>query len=279
MPTVVVRGEDDGYLLLYGQRRHAAAIAAGQLLPAIVTEGVDEADRIVIQLAENQCRKDLTPAEEGAAYEQLSVLGLSDAAIAKRTGTTKKRVQTARQVANSEVASAVSHRYALDLEQAAVVAEFGDDRQAVKTLTVVAKENPSQFAHVASRLRQDRELNQQRAAAVEALTEAGVTVLESSSEHPTATPLWRLCDGKDEGEMPPESHSGCPGHAAVVPEQSPESPRYLCLDPSAYGHRNRYSDNRRAAGGWRCHDRRAEGRAPRGRRVEQAVASGRTGAP
>lgn len=202
----------------------------------------------------------MTPAEEGAAYEQLSVLGLSDTAIAKRTGTTKKRVQTARHVANSEVASAVCHRYALDLEQAAVVAEFGDDRQAVKTLTVVAKENPGQFTHVASRLRQDRELTQQRAVAVEALTEAGVTVLESSSEHPTATPLWKLCDSEDDGEITPEAHSGCPGHAAVVPEHSPDSPRYLCLDPDAYGHRIRYSDNRRPAGGAMTDEQKAERR-------------------
>lgn len=51
VPTVVMRGEDEQYLLLYGQRRHAAAISAGKPLPAIVTEDVDEADRIVNQLA------------------------------------------------------------------------------------------------------------------------------------------------------------------------------------------------------------------------------------
>lgn len=62
VPTVVVRGEDDQYLILYGQRRHAAAIAAGRPLPAIVTEDIDEAGRIVNQLAENQYRKELTPA-------------------------------------------------------------------------------------------------------------------------------------------------------------------------------------------------------------------------
>ena len=260
VPTVVVRGRGDEYLLLYGQRRHAAAIAAGQLLPALVTDDVDEAECIVSQLAENQHRKDLTPGEEGAAYEQLSVLGLSDAAIAKRTGTTKKRVQSARQVAGSEVASAVAHRYALDLEQAAVVAEFGDDAQAVKTLTVAAKESPGQFPHVASRLRQDRERTQERAAAVEALAAAGVSVLESSSEHPTATALWNLCDGEDDAEVTPEAHSACPGHAAVVPELAPDRPRYFCLDPDAYGHRNRHGDTRRPAGGAMTDEQKVERR-------------------
>ncbi|MDP9403191.1 MAG: ParB/RepB/Spo0J family partition protein, partial [Actinomycetota bacterium] len=57
VPTIVVRGEGDGYLLLYGQRRHAAAIAAGQPLPALVTDNVGEAERIVTQLVENQHRK------------------------------------------------------------------------------------------------------------------------------------------------------------------------------------------------------------------------------
>ena len=260
VPTVVVRGQGDEYLLLLGQRRHAAAIAAGRPLPALVTDDVDEAERIVSQLAENQYRKDLTPSQEGGAYEQLSVLGLSDAAIAKRTGTTKRRVQSARQVAGSEVASAVAHRYALDLEQAAVVAEFGDDAEAVKTLTVAAKESPGQFPHVASRLRQDRERTQQRMAAVEALAAAGVTVLESSSDNPAATALWNLCDGEDDAEITPEAHSACPGHAAVVPEHTPDRPRYFCLDPDAYGHRNRYANSRRPAGGAMTDEQKVERR-------------------
>ncbi|MDP9402957.1 MAG: ParB/RepB/Spo0J family partition protein [Actinomycetota bacterium] len=258
VPTVVVRGEGDGYLLLYGQRRHAAAIAAGQPLPALVTEDVDEAERIVNQLVENQHRKDLTPGEEGAAYEQLSVLGMSDAAIAKRTGTTKRRVQSARQVAGSDVASAVAHRYALDLEQAAVVAEFADDAQAVKTLTGTAKDKPGRFPHVASRLRQDRERVQQWAATAEALAAAGVTVLESSRDHPTATPLWNLCDGEDDAEITPELHSGLPrprrrGAASTLLAARATS----ASTPTPTVNRNRYGDNPRPAGGRRPTSRRS----------------------
>lgn len=81
VPVVVVPDPDTegGYLIKYGQRRQAAAIAAGQPLPGIVAEDgdVDEAHRIATQMAENLFRKDLTLQEEAAGYEQLAAFDLS----------------------------------------------------------------------------------------------------------------------------------------------------------------------------------------------------------
>jgi ParB family chromosome partitioning protein len=203
-----------------------------------VAEHVDDrAARIIEQLVENGHRKALNLAEEVEAYRQLELCGLSATAIARRAGTTKKRVQDALAVAANDAAAAVVAEYNLDLDQATVITELGDDEETIATLTAAAAVGSGHFAHVASRLRKDRSDAQQRAETVAALTEAGITVLEPD-DGDSATRLNRLCDGEGEGseEITPEAHSGCPGHAAVVPEWDPSKVAYVCIDPDAYGH-------------------------------------------
>lgn len=246
-PAVVVRGDDDTYTLLFGHRRRAAAIAAERPLPVIVAGSVDEAQRIARQLAENLHRKDLTTGEEAAAYAQLAMLDMTDAAIARATGVTRQHVAKARKVADSDVAATVADRYHLTLDQAVTIAEFEDDRDAVKQLTVTARSNPGQFDHVASRMRQDRERAEQYAAAVEALTDAGVTILDRHGDRGKAEPLGDLTNTDDGAPLTAEQHVDCPGRAAVVPDFDPTEPRHYCLDPSAYGHRDRYSRSGRPA--------------------------------
>lgn len=248
VPTVVVRGEDGDLQLVCGQRRRAAAIAAERPMPAIVSADLDEAERIVDQLAENQHRKDLTPTEEGRGYQLLADLGLSDTVIAKRTGVTRRRVEKARRVVGSDTASVLADECGLTLDQSLAAAEFDDDDAAKATLTETARQRPDQFDHVVSRLRQDRQREQEYAAAVEALNAAGVTVLHSSNEAPSATELWGLADGdgggehggEDGGGITPEAHATCPGHAAKVSAHNPSNVTYYCLDPDAYGHRSLY---------------------------------------
>lgn len=239
VPVLVVPVDGDGdhdYELRYGQRRHAAATAAGRPLRAIVAADVDDAAaRIIEQLVENGHRKDLTIAEEVDAYRQLELCGLSATAIAKRAGTTKKRVNDALAVAANDVAAAVVARHNVDLEQAAVIAEFGDDEYAVATLTEAAGASPGRFAHVASGLRRDREDARQRAETIAALADAGITVLDPDQDD-SGTALHRLCDGEGAEAIVPEAHAECPGHAAEVSSWDPSKVVYVCVDPEAYGH-------------------------------------------
>jgi ParB family transcriptional regulator, chromosome partitioning protein len=240
-PAVVVADDNGGHTLLFGHRRRAAAIAAERPLPCIVASDVDDAQRIARQLAENLHRKDLTTGEEAAAYAQLAMLDMSDTAIARATGVTRAHVAKARKVADSDVAATVADRYHLTLDQAVTIAEFEDDRDAVKQLTVTARTNPGQFAHVASRLRQDRERAAQYAATVETLTAAGVTILDRYGDRGKAKPLGDLTDRDDGRPITPDEHAECPGRAAVVPDFDPTEPRHYCLDPAGHGHRDRYS--------------------------------------
>lgn len=181
---------------------------------------------------------------ESAAYEQLSVLGLSDAEIARRTGVTSKHVKKARTVAGSEVASAVTERYDLTLDQALVIVEFEDDPAAVRDLTVTARKEPGRFLHLASRLRQDREAVQAHAAAADALRDAGVVVLDNRGDG-GAVSLRDLTDNDDGSPITPEAHASCPGHAAFVPQHRPDEPEFFCADPSTNGHRDRYATSGR----------------------------------
>ena len=87
---------------------------------------------------------------------QLSAFGVSPAKIAKRTRAPRSQVDAALAVAGSELAKAAAVRYGdfLDVVQAAVVAEFDDDPEAVKALVAAAK--TGQFDHTAQRLRDAR---------------------------------------------------------------------------------------------------------------------------
>lgn len=87
--------------------------------------------------------------------EQLSLLGVSAAQIAKRTKARRMDVDAALAVAGSDLARAVTCKYDfVDLVQAAVVAEFSDDPEAVQGLVKAARDGG--FDHLVQQLRDDR---------------------------------------------------------------------------------------------------------------------------
>lgn len=104
--------------------------------------------------------------------------------------------------------------------QMSVIAEFADDDEAVKQLTVVAVREPERFRHLTQRLRDERAEAQVRAAAVAELTEAGVSVIDRDDDRyarrgravSAAAPR-----GRPGGTaLEEEAHRDCPGHAAHV---------------------------------------------------------------
>jgi ParB family chromosome partitioning protein len=278
-PIVAVRTENGQVRVRHGHRRTLAAIEAGQaLVPVFLagTEDNDEADRIARQWHENQHRAALTNAEQVAAVDQLALLGLSAATIAKRLRSPRKHVESALNVRASELARAATARYNfLTLEQSAVIADFDEDPEAVKALVAAAKQGDVQFQRAAQTACQDRDRAQGRAALLDALTAAGVTVLDGRPDYRLR--LDSLADA--EGTvLDAETHVACPGHAAYLSEDwietgvsepiTPESPDpetedsdedgdeddarwqlawvavYACTDPGHYGHRSRYGSPR-----------------------------------
>lgn len=80
--------EGSRYVPLFGYRRIAAARLLGwESVPGrIFEEPKSEADRILIQLSENEARADLTPLAAAAGYAALAEAGLKQEEIAARCG-------------------------------------------------------------------------------------------------------------------------------------------------------------------------------------------------
>ena len=245
----LVRTADTGELVLIaGERRKYSAIAAGlATIPVYVRNDLSPVHQVAGMLVENIGRDDLTPVEEAVAIQQLAGFdGVTQKDITTMTGIKAGKVRQALVVARSEVATEVAGRYDLTLDQAAVVAEFGDDPEAVKLLTAAAVKQPEQWPHVVARLRRERDDRQQYEAVVAKLTGSGCPVVDLDSGY------WLPEGARWLDDLPPVKgraltvarHRTCCGHAAAVIESSLTDSTaddgyeaaYLCLDPIGHGH-------------------------------------------
>ncbi|MFS0701129.1 ParB/RepB/Spo0J family partition protein [Cellulomonas sp. 179-A 4D5 NHS] len=251
LTPVLVQAQADGLHVRAGQRRTLAAVEVGRAtIPAYVVDGdTDEVRRIIEQMAENDHRRGVTDRDRVAAYQQLSLLGLSAAQIAKRTATKKDRVTAALTVAASPVAAAVTAKYDVTLDQAAVIAEFDGDEDAVKALTVAAVKEPGTFDHLAQKVRDKRRDAEALAAIAADLTTQGVAVIEEPErgEGSTARALHHLCAAEDQARtaLTEETHAACPGRVAWLRLDywSHEvRTTHGCADPTAHGHAERFTD-------------------------------------
>jgi ParB family chromosome partitioning protein len=172
----------------FGHRRTLAAIEAElatvpvEIVGDEATDDAAQIERILTQHAENAHRAALTSSEQLGVVEQLSAFGMSAAQIAKRTKIKRGSVDASLAVASSELAKAATDRYDfLTLEQAAAVAEFDNDPDAVTEL-VVAAQHGRGFDHLVQRLREDRADQVLIDAKVAELLTAGITIIDR--------PMW-----------------------------------------------------------------------------------------
>jgi ParB family chromosome partitioning protein len=189
-------------------------------IPVYVVEGDLDGDveRILEQVAENDARTALGVSDRARAWQQLAAFGLSPTQIAKRSGRKRAEVQAGLAVADSQVASSAAAAHDLTLGQAAVLAEFDDDADAVQALTDTAHADPARFAHLAQRLRDARAEARAVAAMVDDLTGQGIAV---QAERPayddaTALPLHRLTRDGQDGEVAVADVRDLPGLFAHV---------------------------------------------------------------
>ncbi|GAP61418.1 probable chromosome-partitioning protein ParB [Arthrobacter sp. Hiyo1] len=178
-PVIAHRKEDGTVHVLMGQRRTLGAIEAKRNeIPVMIISSPEEAERIVTQVVENIQRAELTEADEADAYHQLSLIGVSAAAIAKKTGRRKTTVESALKAKASEAgAAALGKGYTI--EEALILAEFESDEEATAELESVIMDEPDQLFHVAQQLRDDRERAAALAAFTAELEAAGTTIVEA----------------------------------------------------------------------------------------------------
>ena len=236
-PVVGYRDDDGAVHVLQGQRRTLAAVEAQrETIPVYLADTPDEAGRIITQMVENEQRTGFTDAERADGYEQLSLLGLTASQIAKRTHSRKESVEQGLAARKSQTAR--DHLASgLTIEQAAVLAEFDDDEEAIDSLVQSAQRGG--FEHTASRLRQRREAARAVAAEVDRLTAEGITVLDE-------TPWDYYYDGRGAAaplralDADEEQHTTCPGHAVIVTATwaGEAQTQEVCTDWKANGHKN-----------------------------------------
>jgi ParB family transcriptional regulator, chromosome partitioning protein len=266
VPITAVRTTTGDVRVRFGHRRTLAAIEAGLATVPVEIVGDDATDdaaqieRILTQHAENAHRAALTGSEQLGVVEQLCAFGMSAAQIAKRTKIKRGTVDASLAVVGSELAKAAIERYDfLTLEQAAAVAEFDNDPDAVKGLVVAAQQGRG-FDHLVQQLREDRDDEVLIEAKVAELVTAGITVIDRPAWTDTPKDLDSLAR-RGAGEITPESHVECPGHAAYVDtfwdcdedaaradndERRVAEATYVCLDPVQYGYVAPASESSRA---------------------------------
>lgn len=89
LQPILVTPQNDHYVVVTGHRRFAAMKARNEAtIPCIVRTDISEADRVWIQLVENNQRKQMSAAEYVEVFEALkrATPGLSNAKIAKMIG-------------------------------------------------------------------------------------------------------------------------------------------------------------------------------------------------
>jgi len=219
----VYRDGEGQYVCLRGQRRTVTATEVGTptgLIPARVVPKPDDADRIGDQMVENIHRAGMRETEIVAGVEQLALLGVSAAQIAKRTSLARPTVNAALTVSKAEQTRAKYEAGDLTLEQAAIFAEFEHDEAAIERLERArATRWGDSVEHVAQKLRDEAAERAAYDAEVERLRAEGLPVL-SSQEADEADGSPRLEDMRTpEGEpVPVEQWPNLPGVAVIVTE-------------------------------------------------------------
>ncbi len=266
VPVALVPGHDwpdtVTHVAVDGNRRQAAAAAAGLSLPCIVRADLASAKATARTMAVTGLVRDgLTATEEAHAVATLFDAKMSGAAIGRAIGRSTAQVKTARRAAQvtADISAQVAD-YPLTLDQLAVLADHQDNPASVAALLDAAPRGL--MDHVVAQLRAQQAEDTAVAAAVgpvcAELASSGVTVLED--EPNTYAPGGArsvedltIDDGNgDQVQLTVESHAACPGHAAYVaaeyypadpdddqPEEVEVSVLYVCLDPAQFGHTSR----------------------------------------
>lgn len=261
LEPVTVYADGDGYVVLRGQRR--TVVAAEVRLPEIPAQVVakpDDADRITDQMVENLHRAPMRDSEIIGGVEQLALVGVSAAQIAKRAALPRDRVDAALAVAGKERTRARVVEGELALDEAMIFAEFEDDTAATQRLER-AREFGRPLPHVAQQLRDEAAERVVLLAEIDRLRAQGLPVLDP--DEVVDAHRLRLIDHvrQETGEpVPEEQWASVPGAAVVlvgdweypdqVTEQEDEDgtrpgaesepvrvygPVWICRDPEAAG--------------------------------------------
>ncbi len=245
LPVLARRDPDTGTVYIRdGQRRTLAARDAGQAtIPAyLAATSEDRTARITAQLVTNDRREGLGHIDRAAAYQQLTLDGLSVAKIAKATGEDKATVQKSLTVAGSESAKEALAR-AVSLDRAILIAEFEGDLAAIQDIEEAWEDD---LEHTGGRLRHQRALNQRREQIIAGLAADGIP----ETSRGNAVHFYSLTDAAPDAEERPPldavTHQACEGRAVLLHVYGLTEGDYrteeVCTRPDLHYRRRGYDD-------------------------------------
>jgi ParB family chromosome partitioning protein len=253
-PIGAVVTADGALLVRSGHRRTLAAIQTKTDTVPVYVRGTDDLDpgaealRVIQQYDENTHRNGLTTAENVGVVDQLVMFGIPAEETSKRHRISKDQVDAAVRVSASPMATKAAAKWeTLSLDEAAAIAEFEDDKDAVQSLVQAAHDG--RFEHTVQRMRDDRDKLIKHAACIELIRGLGIgDVRNERPSHTTPTVYEdRLVDVATGKKIPPSKHRKCPGRIAWPTwnyNAKEYKPEYGCKDPAKYGHRDEYSSGK-----------------------------------
>lgn len=234
-----------GLVVLDGHRRHRAALEAGlETVPVRIVDVAGEAERIGLQLTENDEHAHTSSVDRARAINQLVLMGLPASELRKR-GVRANEATMARRVANaSQEVAALSEEAGLGLADLAKIAvaedELPDD---IASFAVDAiKDAPDRIDHILERARDDARRREVYDDAVLELRQQGIHVITDDEFYDgfpkTNQYLWNLVDEYGNGVEP---HESCPGHAAFISvigsgDYMRAQTCFVCMDYASHGH-------------------------------------------
>lgn len=226
LEPLVVRPNDDGFEVVCGARRLAAATKAGLTEVACTVKEMDDRAFLEAALAENLQRENLTVLEEAEAYAGLVKLGHSQRELAKQIG--RSQAHISRRLSLLKLPAPALD--ALDTGRITIDEAITLARVPASKVAEVFKGKGSVSYEVGKVIREQEHAERVAAARAE-LAKTGVTVIET-----IPTPAWKhRLDGPDgygHLKLTPEEHAGEPCHVAVIHWEKVE---LYCTDPDRHG--------------------------------------------
>lgn len=230
------RGAKADYLVLCGHRRLAAAKKARlKAIPVVIRDDLTTLGaQLDAMLVENLHRVDLTPVEEGDAYQQVLELdGITQQVLAARIGQPRRRISERVRIskASNPIRDAV-HLHQVSIGDALALAELDDHPDLQQP--VIEAIGTNDFAWHLNRAKNTIERQKRTAKAVAAYEKAGVTVHAEQPEG--VVPLSGVpLDGDylytTDPEVEADRHGDCPGRTVWTAD---DMLRFGCSQPDLH---------------------------------------------
>ncbi|MCO6558518.1 MAG: ParB/RepB/Spo0J family partition protein [Bifidobacterium sp.] len=193
---VVPMGPEQGYRVVIGHRRLAAAKLAGLTeVPCVVDGSLDGKRQLELMIVENSQRTDLTPIEEADAYQGLLDLGSDIRQISKQTGRSGSYVRSRIKMASipQEVRGKAKDFAQLTVTELQDLADFDDDPETQAKLAEAA--GTSNWDYKLSRARDERREREWVADAEKYIKEHHLPALPDGVKLPDSA--WEIPSGWD----------------------------------------------------------------------------------